>query len=697
MRHHILTTILVAAILALAFFAHGDTVTLHRDSWGTPHVIADSEKAAAYGLGYAQAEDRLGDIYVNVRTAIGRMAEAFGAEHVESDYYMRALKNEERCAAYWETAPQHQKDLLEGFIAGLNAFIAENPDAVPAWSLDIQPPHLLAIGRAMILGWPLGTIQDELRRKTNSVGRSSNEWSVAPSRSADGCAILLTDPHLTWEGLAVFYEATVHCPTLQMNGFFIAGSPLLALGHNEHVGFACTTGGPDTSDVYEVKINPQNPLQYEYDGEFHNAELSFVSIPVKDGNPVQRPVAYTRHGMLVSEPDIENGVAYVGATPYLEATGLFEQMYRMCKAKNSDEFYEALGMNQLMEQNLMFADTRGNIQYVRTGRVPIRPKGYDWSRPVPGSTSETEWKGIHPIEDLVQVKNPEAGYMQNCNISPANMMVDSPMTPEKYIDYIYNVLWDDTNTRGRRAIQVLSNDDSLTKEEAKALATDVYDVREPEWRKALTEALDSHGEAFMEDKTFAEAVDAILEWNGLFTRDSVAGPIVMYWREAARNQVDGDAIAAGKTLDDANLHKLLESLQQALAKMKELYGDKKVTWGDIHVVGRGGKYFPVGGADFGGGAVDTRTLFDVEGHPDPDQKGRYIANNGSMSILLMFMHKDGIESYSCIPWGQSADPQSPHYMDQGEKLYSQRKLKRTRWTEEAILADVKSERTFTVE
>jgi acyl-homoserine-lactone acylase len=697
-RSMLYRSLIVAVVVGSGFWlAGGAELTIYRDSWGVPHVVADSEAAAAYGLGYAQAEDRLGDIYINIRTAIGRMAEAFGPEHVERDYYMRAVKNAERCEAYWPAAPDHLKALAQAFIDGVKAYTAEHPDRVPEWALELEGWHPMAIGRAMILSWPLGAIMGELSNRANPTGRSSNQWAVAPARSADGYAILLTDPHLTWESLAVFYEATVHSPTLIMNGYFIAGSPLLGLGHNEHVGWACTTGGPDTADVFEVKLNPQNPLQYEYDGEYHNAELNFISIPVKDGTPVQRPVAYTRHGMLVSEPDVQRGVAYVGATPYLESMGLFEQMYRMCLARNSDELYEALGMNELMEQNVMFADTRGNIQYVRTGRVPIRPEGYNWSAPVPGSTSETAWKGIHPIEDLVQIKNPPQGYMQNCNISPANMMIDSPLKPENYRDYIYNVSWDKTNTRGRRAIELLAANDAVTKEAAKAIAMDVYDVRAPEWRAALERALTNHGAAYTNDARFAKAVDLLLAWDGLFVKSSTAAPVVMYWRLQARDTMDAAAIAAEEPLDEENQKKLLDALQQALTTMDQVYDGKWVAWGDVLKVGRGGIYFPVDGADFGGGAVDTRTLFDVAGAEDPPGSGRFIANNGSMSMLLMFMDKDGIESYSCIPWGQSADPASPHYMDQGEKLYSQRQFKKTLWTREAILSDVASKKTLAVQ
>ncbi len=661
-------------------------VTIHRDDFGVPYILGGTDRDAAFGLGYAMAEDRLGDLYANIRTAVGRASEAFGAENgnIDTDYAMRLVKNADRAQRTFAASPEAARDLMVAFVAGVKEFEAAHPDKRPEWAIDIEPWHTIAIGQAMVLRWPLGQIQDELKNTRNSTGFGSNQWAVSPGRSADNVAILLTDPHLTWEGMAVFYEAHVFGDRLQMQGFFLVGSPMLALGHNGNVGWAATTGGPDTADIYQLELNPDNRLQYKYDGEWKNAKIEFIQIPVKGKDaPVSRPAGITHLGPLFAEPDYEKGIALAGATPYVESTGLGEQFYRMCLAKDNDEFYDALGMNEYMEQNIMFADRGGNIRYVRVGRVPIRAEGYDWLKAVPGNTSETAWKGIHPIADLVQIKNPAQGYMQNCNISPANMMLDSPMTPDKYPSYIYNVSWDGNNTRGMRALQLLSSDDSITKDEAKAIAMDVYDVLAKPWQTALDRALGDPAATQHLNADVTQASKIIRDWNGEFTKESTAASIVFYWRQKAQGNVDEEKLIAGERLSAANNAALVQGLAEACAQMKVLYGKLDVPWGAIHKVGRDGRFFPVGGAVMGSGERRTRTLFNVGARELEKGSGVYIANNGSMSMALMFFHKDGIETYTCTPWGQSADPASPHHLDQAEKLYSQRKFKSVAITPEA--------------
>ncbi|MBN2309751.1 MAG: penicillin acylase family protein, partial [Candidatus Hydrogenedentes bacterium] len=645
---------------------------------------------------YAQAEDRLEDIYRNVRTAIGEMSAAFGPSYVRQDYIMKAVKNGEHWAAYWPTAPEHIRALGDAFVAGVEAYVAEHPERRPGYALDLEGWHCGAVGSTMILKWPLGTVEDDLKNKDQAPPFGSNGWAVGPSRSAEGCSIVMTDPHLTWKDLAVFYEARVHGGDLAMNGFFLVGTPVLALGNNGRVGWACTTGGPDTSDVYVLKLNPDNPLEYEYDGAWKQAQIETITIEVKDADPVEQMAAYTELGFLLGEPDLEKGIAYVGATPYFGQTGLLEQMYKMALARNCGEFYEALAMNQFMEQNLIFADVEGNIQYVRAGRTPIRPEGYNWNAPVPGNTSATKWLGIHDIADLVQIKNPPQGYFQNCNISPALMMLDSPLTPDKYPAYVYNVSWDKSNPRGRRALELLSGDDSITREEAMAVAMDVYDALSKPWQSALRGAVDAVGAERMQDAAFAKAVEDVLAWNGEFTPDSVAAPIVRSWRLKCAGAVDVAAIAKGEALSREHQAALLELLGQTLAELRVKYGESPVTWGDIHKVGRGGILFPCPCADFGDGANATETLMDVGTREDPPDSGIYVARKGSMAMMLMFCVADGIEAYSCIPWGQSADPASPHYMDQGEKLYSRRKFKPAWFDREELLGHVESEKVLQI-
>src|SRR5690606_34384176 len=114
--------------------------------------------------------------------------------------------NEEMAKQLWAVAPKEITELGDQFVRGVQQYMKENPDKVPDFALELHGYHVATVGRAMILNWPLGQIQDELRATQNARGFGSNQWAIAPSRTDDGSAVLLTDPHLTWEGLAVFYE-----------------------------------------------------------------------------------------------------------------------------------------------------------------------------------------------------------------------------------------------------------------------------------------------------------------------------------------------------------------------------------------------------------------------------------------------------------------------------------------------------------
>lgn len=691
---------LVSCVTSLASGAEPH-VTIHRDTWGVPHIYADSPASGAYGLGYAQAEDRLHDIYMSIRTGTGTMAEFFGPKLVEQDYIMRLCKNEEIAKKSLATMPAHLRTMIESYTAGVQAYIDEHPEEVPEFAVKLEPWQILTVSRAMMLRWPLGTINDEKDEKPNQrPPMGSNEWAVSPSRSADNVPILLSDPHLTWEGLAVLYEARVHAGDVHMNGYFLIGAPLLGIGHNQHVGWALTTGGPDTADVYQMKIRAgKKQLEYEYDGEWKPVTMSLFAIPVKGEKPAIKPALYTHLGPVISEPDLKNGTALVGAAPLLEMTGTMQQGYDMVMSKNSREFFQAVGRGEFNPQNVMFADVHGEIGYVRCGVTPDRPEGYEWDRPVPGHTSETKWKGIHPVEDLVHIFNPPQGYMQNCNISPINMMVDSPFTREKYRDYIYNVSWDDENPRSLRIRSLLHDDASVTKEEAIAYSMDVFDVHAQRWQQELKLAVEAVGQDKLANAPIAAAVKSILAWNGHFTPEATATSLYKFWRLKLGKEIDLKCLADGGHFNAQQQAQALDVLQKTIDEMQTKYGKWDVAWGDIHKVGRDGQLFPAGGCEFDSGYKEvnfSETLFDVRSTDDRARPGQYVANSGSMAVILMFFNKDGIESLTCTPWGQSGHPKSPHFMDQGEKLYSKLQMKPTWWAEKDLKANLESTRTLAV-
>src|SRR5437588_3832154 len=240
-----------------------------------------------------------------------------------------------------------------------------------------------------------------------------------------------------------------------------------------------TTGGPDAADVYEEELNPDNPRQYKYDGKWRDMTVRTVTIGVKENGQVARKkyeIEYTHHGPVVAHKD---GKGYAMKLPYFDEFRLPEQSYAMATARNLAEMKKALAMFQLMEQNVMVATVDGDIFYVRNGRVPVRPAGYDWRRPVPGNTSNSEWLGIHPLDDLVQSLNPWQGYLQNCNVSPEHMTRFCPMVPQRYAarPYLYNP----DNPLHQRAAMTLTQlhaNTQVTVADAveMALSTQVYDA-----------------------------------------------------------------------------------------------------------------------------------------------------------------------------------------------------------------------------
>lgn len=699
-RSLVLSVMILVGVANQQAVAQENRATLYRDTWGVPHIYADTLADAAFALGYAQAEDRIEDIFINIRTAAGTMAEVFGPAHAEQDYIMKVLRNAERCAQYWKTAPKHIRQLGDRFIQGVEQYLNEHPERRPAFATDLHGWQCLAVGRAMNLMFPLEDLMGDLRRKAYAPGIGSNAFAVAPSRSAQKCAILMADPHLEWKGMAVFYEARLHAGKHGLCGYWLVGSALPITGHTTHVAWANTLGSPDTSDVYMVKVNPENPLQYQYNGEWRDFEASMIAVEVKGQPAVEKPALYSVHGPVIEEPDPATGKAYCAASPYFESMGALEELYRQCTARSCEEFYRALAMRQIMGRNCVFADRNGNIQYVRAGCTPIRPEGdLNWSAPIPGGSDATRWQGFHDIADLVQIKNPAQGYFQNCNTAPSTMMKHSPMTRDKYTPYIYNLSWEAMTQRGERLRQLLDPDKSVTKEEAMAYTVDVYDVLAEPWKKALRAALKTVGASRESDGEFMETVKAILGWDGQFTRDSVVAPIVRYWRVKCDKAVPVLDIANGKALGKDDQVKLLDLLAAALAEMEARYGSQEVAWGDINLIGRAGKYFPCPGAELGGWSQKamTETVFDVGVREEPEGSGKYVAFAGSSAILLTFLHADGIESYSICNWGQSADPQSPHYVDQAEQLYAERKFKPTWFNKEDLMEHIESEQSFVIE
>jgi len=666
-------------------------VTLYRDSWGVPHIFADSQDSAAFGHGYAQAEDRLDDLLGAYLLAVGRGAGVFGEAALATDVVARIARHEEISRERYPELAQETRSFIESYVAGVHAYMDEHPDSVPAWAERPQPYHVVALFRAFAWAWPWGQARGDLERAGSHVsdGRGSNQWVVGPGRSAEGVPIALIDPHLRWRPVNRFYEAHLHGGDLDFYGFSIVGTPVMALGHTDVHSLGLTTGGPDCADVYEERIHPEDPLKYEYDGAWRAIEVEEIAITVKTAEGTRTEsvrVERTHHGPILER---RKNRAFAVRTGYDREIGLIEQWLRLARARNLGEFLNAMRANQALPQNVMYADVFGNIYYVRAGRVPRRPDGYEWDRPVPGWTSATEWQGIHPLSDLVQILNPPGGFMQNCNVSPGTMMPSSPLTADRYPTVVYNERNDRSNSRGRRALELLAGHEKVTVADALRFAMDtrVPDV-EP-WQAALKDALGSSGKR---PALVDRAGRLILGWDGFVEPESLAAPLFRLWMRACREDdsaVPRRRIASGESLSREQAEALVLALERAATSLEQSHGRVDVAWGDLHRVGRGDRSWPVGGCRDDG----LGTLRSVR-YGAPGDDGVAHATGGQICPTVVVLREGGVVSFSAPPFGQSDDPDSPHYTDQTEKLFSRGRLKPTWYDKTELLKHLRSERTL---
>ena len=275
--------------------------TLYRDAWGVPHVYAEKEEDGFYGLGYAQAEDRLSTllgVYLRVK---GEAAAAFGSAQVESDFEQRRLRHLAESRAALKRLPPQLVRNYTAFIAGIEAYMREHPANVPAWAPALEPALPMAAFRSFIWGRLLfdavpywqrpGPREGECARATpagvtsprdelTGAGQAgSNQWALMPWRTADGVVIHLGDPH---GGYHATWEFRVDAGPVKAAASTLPGMPLPFVGHTRAIAWAFTIFGSDGMDCYAVLTDLGDPRRYQFDGKWQRMVTEDVTVRVND-------------------------------------------------------------------------------------------------------------------------------------------------------------------------------------------------------------------------------------------------------------------------------------------------------------------------------------------------------------------------------------------------------------------------------
>ncbi|MEU4831498.1 penicillin acylase family protein [Streptosporangium sp. NPDC023615] len=271
-------------------------------------------------------------------------------------------------------------------------------------------------------------------------GIGSNSWVVGGGHTKSGKPLLANDPHLSAGMPSVWYQAGLHCRVknpecpFDVTGFTFSGVPGVVIGHNDRVAWGFTNLGPDVADLYLERTRDDT---YLFMGAWKPMTTRVETIKVAGGADVRLTVRDTEHGPIVSDvmkdakgtlPGMDAVSGQKADAVALKWTALepgrtADAIFALNTAQDWEQFRAAASGFEVPAQNLVYADTAGNIGYQAPGRIPVRTRG-DGTWPVPGWTGEYDWRSTIPFDELPSVYNPPEGYIVTAN----NAVVD----PRRY-------------------------------------------------------------------------------------------------------------------------------------------------------------------------------------------------------------------------------------------------------------------------
>lgn len=268
-------------------------------------------------------------------------------------------------------------------------------------------------------------------------GIGSNSWVVGGSRTSTGKPLLANDPHLGVSIPGIWYQVGLHCRSVSSScpfdvaGYSFSGLPGVVIGHNQSIAWGFTNLGPDVSDFFLEQVRGNTYLR---DGKQVPLTMRTETIKIGGGGEQTITVRSTVHGPILS--DALESVASAGESPpvngrpspgsyevALQWTGIevsqtADAIFGLNTAQNFDQFRTAAEQFAVPAQNLLYADTAGNIGYQAPGRIPIRSRymeaapGY-WIRP--GWVSSWDWQGYVPFDAMPHTYNPSEGFIVAAN------------------------------------------------------------------------------------------------------------------------------------------------------------------------------------------------------------------------------------------------------------------------------------------
>ncbi len=642
-------------------------------------MFAKNTEDLFYGFGWAQAHSHGNLVLRLYGESRARGAEYFGPEALPLDRWLAVNEAPATAKSWYERQTPSFRRYLDAFAQGINDYAAKHPErlseevkrVLPVSGLD-PLQHALRLFQYSYVSSAARVASAARPAPARTEDGGSNAWAVAPSRTANGNALLLGNPHLPWAGWYTYFEANLQAPGLNLYGATQVGLPILRFVFSDHLGFNQTVNNIDGMDLYALFVKDGN---YRFDGEWKPFTASEHTLKIRqpDGTMRTEVVAIRKsvHGPVVYENE--------GRTLAMRVAGLdrpfaLEQYWQMQTAKNFRQYEAALRRMQVPTFNIVYADRNGNIHYRFNGLLPKRKSGdlQTWAGVLPGDTSETLWTGYHSYEELPQVFNPPGAYVQNTNDPPWNAAWPNSLDPDKYPSYTAPR---NASFRAHRSLRMLSAMQKVTLDE---FITQKHSTRAELADRVIEEllaAVQVHGTS---DRVRA-AAKVLAAWDRETNADSRGAMLFLYWAQRFMGPAMADqsrfaipyAIAEPLTTPRGlkNPSEAVAFLDDAAAQMEKDFGALDTPWGAVMKYRYRNAEFPANGG-FG-----NLGIFRVITFGSMSDRKRVPIHGETFVICVEFSRTP--RAYALMSYGSSSQPDSPHAEDQLE--WMTRKALRPVW------------------
>jgi acyl-homoserine-lactone acylase len=440
-------------------------------------------------------------------------------------------------------------------------------------------------------------------------------------------------------------------------------------------------------------------LYYKYNDSLRPVKQQTITLRYSspDGMKQKKVTTYiTHHGPVMAK---RNG-QWMSVRSNNRSLNALIQSWQRTKSKGFDSFKKNMELLSNSSNNTVFADNQGNIAYWHGNFIPRRDTSFNWSQPVDGSITATEWQGLHRLAEMIHLYNPASGWIQNCNSTPYTAAGESSPNKE---DYPFYMATDQENFRGITAAKLIPKENAYTVDKIIEVGYNTYLSAFEQLIPVLVEQFTNT--VTKDDTLYAKLIEPVAtlkNWNLHSDTGSVATTLAIEWIERfrpyinrANPNVDFTRRVQLYAANPPSGNDMVRVLARTVDDLTNKYGTWLISWGTINRYQRlsgdlqlsyddSKPSLPVGMAASTWGCLPS---FITQYFPNTQK--RYGFNGNSFVCAVEFGKR--IIAKSLLTGGESSDPSSPHFADQAE-MYTKGQFKDVLFYKEDVLKH--AERTY---